>query len=141
MPDWLTPEQRSRNMAAIRSTGTKPEARLGALLRTMFPRRKIVQHPDGFEGKPDYYIPSLKLVVFADGCFWHGCPRHGRVPGDNNDYWAAKLARNRARDRTVSRSLRKKRYVVVRVWEHELKGSGTPAKAKIRRAITRTGNG
>ena len=135
MADWLTAEQRSRNMAAIRSKGTKPEERLGVLLRTMFPRRKIVQHPEA-TGKPDYLVPSLKLMVFADGCYWHGCPQHGRVPEDNRAYWAPKLERNKTRDRRVKRELRKQGWVVVRVWDHDLRGEMTAARGKIKRALT-----
>ena len=68
-------------MAAIRSAGTSPERRLRAALRTMFPRRRIVERPDDLPGRPDFYLPGLKLAIFADGCFWHRCPTHGRVPG------------------------------------------------------------
>jgi len=124
-------------MASIRSTGTSPEGRLGALLRALFPRRKIVAHPPDLPGKPDFLLPSLKLVTFADGCFWHGCPKHGRVPEDNRDYWGPKLERNRARDRRVARELRASGYLVIRIWDHELKNGMGPARNKIRRAITR----
>ena len=122
-------------MAAIRSKGTKPEERLGVLLQSMFPRRKIVRHPEA-TGKPDYSIPSLHLMVFADGCYWHGCPKHGRVPEDNRDYWEPKLERNKERDRQVKRQLQKQGWTVVRVWDHDLKGEMTSAAGKIRRALT-----
>lgn len=120
MADWLTSEQRSRNMSAIRSSGTEPERRLLSAIHEAFPRRKIVERPN-LPGKPDYFLPGLKLAVFADGCFWHGCPKHGRYPGDNADYWRPKLARNAARDRRVTRELRRRGIIVVRVWEHDLK--------------------
>jgi len=122
-------------MAAIRSKGTKPEERLGALLHAMFPRRKIVRHPEA-TGKPDYSIPSLRLMVFADGCYWHGCPEHGRVPEDNRDYWGPKLERNKTRDRHVKRDLQKHGWTVVRVWDHDLKGEMGSAAGKIKRALT-----
>ena len=135
MADWLTVEQRSRNMAAIRSSGTKPEAKLGLLLRAMFPRRKIADHP-ALVGKPDYSLPGLRLVVFADGCFWHGCRTHGRIPEDNRDYWEPKIKRNQARGRRVVRELRQQGFTVVRVWDHELKDAMAPARRKIRRALS-----
>ncbi|MGH9198925.1 MAG: very short patch repair endonuclease [Acidimicrobiia bacterium] len=140
MADWLTKQQRSFNMSSIRSRGTKPELLLGVLLRDMFPRRKIVSHPESLIGKPDYLLPGLKLVTFADGCFWHGCPRHGREPEDNSDYWGPKLERNRKRDRTVARQLRASGFVVVRIWDHELRGSMAAARAKIRRALKTAGS-
>jgi DNA mismatch endonuclease (patch repair protein) len=139
MADWLTQEQRSFNMASIRSKGTKPEERLGALLREMFPRHKLVAHPGDLVGKPDYILPGLSLVVFADGCFWHGCPKHGRNPEDNSDYWGPKLQRNKARDRRVARDLRASGYVVVRVWDHELRGQMSEARTKVRRALRKAG--
>ena len=139
MADWLTREQRSFNMASIRSQGTKPEERLGTLLREMFPRHKLVAQPSELLGKPDYLLPGLRLVLFADGCFWHSCPRHGRNPEDNSDYWGPKLQRNKARDRRVARELRTSGYVVVRVWDHELRGQMTEARTKVRRALRKAG--
>ncbi len=107
MPDWLTAEQRSRNMAAIRPSGTSPEARLSAALKLTFSRRKIVERALELPGKPDFYFPGFRLAIFADGCFWHGCPEHGRMPDDNRSYWEPKLARNQARDREADGALRK----------------------------------
>lgn len=136
MPDWLTKEQRSRNMSAIRSGGTRPERMLGELLRETFPRRKIVERSADLPGKPDFYLPGLRLAIFADGCFWHGCPAHGRTPGDNATYWGPKLARNKQRDRDATRRLRQSGIAAVRVWEHDLKGDGAAARRRLRRAAT-----
>lgn len=122
-------------MASIRSSGTKPEHQLAGLLRSMFPRRKIVEHPEGFPGRPDFLIPSFSMLIFVDGCFWHGCRKHGRIPEDNRDYWGPKLDRNRNRDRRIARQLRSHGYLVVRVWDHDLKPDPSPAQAKIRRAL------
>lgn len=133
MPDWLTKEQRSRNMSAIRSGGTKPERVLGELLRQTYPRRKIVERPTHLPGKPDYFLPGLRLAVFADGCFWHGCPVHGRQPDDNAAYWGPKLARNKARDRQATSELRRIGVGSVRIWEHDLKGDAAAARRKLRR--------
>lgn len=126
-------------MAAIRSTGTKPEERLGVLLKLAYPRRKLVRQPEGLEGKPDYLIPSLNLVLFADGCYWHGCPQHGRVPEDNRKYWEAKFDRNKRRDRQVTRRLRHEGYVVLRLWDHDLKGTAASAVRKLKRKVTQHG--
>jgi DNA mismatch endonuclease (patch repair protein) len=63
----------------------------------------------------------LKVVVFVDGCFWHGCPRHSRTPATNPVFWRTKIDRNRARDREVNRELRGRGWKVVRIWHHELK--------------------
>jgi DNA mismatch endonuclease (patch repair protein) len=134
--DWLTPEQRQRNMSSIRSTNTAPERRLEKLLVDMFKEQpQLIQHPPELMGRPDWILPEYSLVLFADGCFWHGCPKHGRIPEDNGDYWGPKIARNRQRDRRVSRELRSQGFIVVRVWDHELRGRMNEARTKIRRAL------
>jgi DNA mismatch endonuclease (patch repair protein) len=71
-------------------------------------------------GKPDFVFRALRLAVFVDGCFWHGCPKHGTRPANNARFWREKIARNQARDAEVNRALRKKGWRVLRVWEHEL---------------------
>jgi DNA mismatch endonuclease (patch repair protein) len=109
-------------MSAIRSSGTTPERNLEAIARASLPRRKFLLHPKSLPGSPDVYIPSLKLVIFADGCFWHSCPRHGNVPLSRQEYWVPKLAATVARDRSASRKLRRRGISVWHVWEHDLKG-------------------
>ena len=71
-------------------------------------------------GKPDFVFRRERLVVFVDGCFWHGCGKHGRQPTSNSEYWFAKLSRNRRRDKSVNRELRKGGWKVLRLWEHDL---------------------
>lgn len=77
-------------------------------------------------GKPDFIFPKLKLAVFVDGCFWHGCPKHATWPKSRAAFWAAKLTGNKARDRRVNRELRKRGWKVLRIWEHELKRRNEP---------------
>ncbi len=72
-------------------------------------------------GKPDFVFPKLKTAVFVDGCFWHGCPKHGTKPKTRASFWLAKINGNKARDRKVNRLLKTKGWKVVRVWEHELR--------------------
>jgi DNA mismatch endonuclease, patch repair protein len=72
----------------------------------------------------------------VDGCFWHGCPRHGTLPAGNRAFWKAKLSRNAARDREVSRTLKKDGWRVVRVWECALSRKRCAATlARIARAL------
>ena len=72
-------------------------------------------------GRPDFVFPERRIAVFVDGCFWHGCPYHGAVPLTNRDFWIAKLARNRKRDRLVDRTLKAKGWIPLRIWQHELR--------------------
>ena len=77
-----------------------------------------------------------RLAVFVDGCFWHGCPLHATQPKQNAQFWREKIARNRARDRLVTRTLRTLGWRVLRIWEHELKPKNEPRLlARLRRAL------
>jgi DNA mismatch endonuclease (patch repair protein) len=121
MADVYTPEKRSRIMAAIRSSGTAPEEHLYSIVRGALGRRwRIDRNVRALPGQPDIVIPSLRLAIFLDGCFYHCCPRHGRIPKSNRAYWAPKLARNVCRDRANSRALRRIGFGVWRIWEHAL---------------------
>jgi len=133
MADRLTREQRSFNMSRIRSSGTAPERRLLELLRSLFPGEEIAERP-AMPGRPDFFLPRLGIAFFADGCFWHGCPAHFRMPGSNRSYWEEKIRRNRSRDRAADRALRAMGARPVRVWEHELAKGGAAARKKVRRA-------
>lgn len=119
MADVFTKKRRSRVMAAIRSKGNKTtEIKLASILRAN--GIKGWRRHQALPGNPDFVFRRERVALFVDGCFWHGCPKHGRTPDSNQDYWHAKLARNRARDLKVSRELRKSRWRVLRVWEHAL---------------------
>src|SRR5690348_2387578 len=111
-------------MSRIKSSGTSPEERLFGVLSEILGRvRTIKRNVRSLPGQPDFLVPSLKLAIFVDGCFYHGCPKHGHSPKSNRHYWIPKLARNLARDRATRRALRKMDFAVWRVWEHSLKGA------------------
>ncbi|MGH9756940.1 MAG: very short patch repair endonuclease [Candidatus Acidiferrales bacterium] len=119
MADWLSREQRSRNMASIRSKGNATTERI--FLR-LLRKAKIAgwrRHAD-LPGKPDFAFHSQKVAIFVDGCFWHGCPRCYRAPKDNRSYWRTKIIANRLRDRKAARLLRATGWRVLRIWEHSL---------------------
>ena len=77
-----------------------------------------------------------RLAVFVDGCFWPGCPLHATQPKQNAQFWREKIARNRARDRLVTRTLRTMGWRVLRIWQHELSRPNAPRLlARLRRAL------
>jgi len=68
----------------------------------------------------DIVFPRIKVAVFVDGCFWHGCPEHGkRAFAVNGWYWPAKIERNQRRDRDTDARLRAASWTVLRFWEHD----------------------
>jgi DNA mismatch endonuclease, patch repair protein len=117
--DSVSRKKRSQIMAAVRSTGNKAtEAVLITFLRKHGLngwRRKVRLH-----GNPDFVFPKQRTAIFVDGCFWHGCARHCRMPKGNSAYWKPKIFGNKRRDRSVTRDLRRAGWRVLRVWEHEL---------------------
>ncbi len=121
MTDTFSRVERSRVMSLIRGQGTRPEVALGLLVRRVLEGYEVEERPASVPGKPDYVLPELQLAVFADGCFFHGCPKHLRMPSDHRDYWTGKIRRNVERDRRVNRDLRRQGFSVMRVWEHDLK--------------------
>jgi DNA mismatch endonuclease, patch repair protein len=127
MTDRHTPEQRSANMARIRSSGTAPEERLYQSVRIALGYRwRIDRNVRAMPGCPDVVIPSLRLAIFADGCFFHGCPDHYNVPLSNVGYWKPKIAGNIARDKARQASLESNGWSVWRIWEHELTKNALP---------------
>jgi DNA mismatch endonuclease, patch repair protein len=117
--DVHTPEQRSRNMAAIRSKNTKPEMIVRRLLCEMGLRYRL--HRTDLPGKPDIVMPGRKVAIFVHGCFFHmhKC-RYGRVvPATNAEFWQTKRSGNAARDRRNALQLRKFGWTVLTVWECE----------------------
>jgi DNA mismatch endonuclease (patch repair protein) len=120
MADKLTQAERSALMGKVRSTGNRStEGRVEAALNNAG-IEGWEKHPP-IEGKPDFFFPIQSVLLFVDGCYWHGCPLHVRYPADNADYWRKKILRNQQRDTHVRRKLRQQGYHVMRVWEHELK--------------------
>lgn len=106
-------------MAAVRSTGNKlTETKLISIFRRHGIKGWRRHLP--LKGRPDFTFPSQRLIVFVDGCFWHGCPKHLRMPTNNRSYWKKKIAGNMARDRSNTTQLRMSGWKVIRVWEHEL---------------------
>ncbi|USG67346.1 very short patch repair endonuclease [Brevibacillus ruminantium] len=119
MTDMFTKEQRSKNMKAIRSTGSALENKVTKeLWRRGFRFRKNVRK---LMGNPDIAIQKHKIVIFLDSCFWHSCPIHGNMPTTNVGYWEKKLKRNMDRDIEVKEYYSNKGWKILRIWEHEVK--------------------
>lgn len=125
MPDRFSKEQRSNVMRKVKAQGNRStEYKVEATLHQRGVQDWLKQ-PKDIVGNPDFIFPRHKLLLFVDGCFWHGCPMCNRpLPANNADYWRRKIDNNRRRDNRTRRALRREGYHVMRIWEHELKHEG-----------------
>ena len=133
MSDIWSKQKRSEVMSLIRSRGNKAtELRLIEIFReygiTGWRRNQKLT------GKPDFTFRRERVVVFVDGCFWHGCPKCYKRPKSNRKFWDEKIAANRKRDRLVNSELRGLGWKVVRAWQHQLAKAGSVA-GRVRRAL------
>ena len=136
--DRLTAQQRSKNMAAIRSKDTKPEMIVRKGLWRMGFRYRLNHRR--LPGHPDLVLRKYRTCIFVNGCFWHGhkvteSPVQDsglkvqgseccKIPKTNRDFWVAKIRRNKERDKEEQRQLAKIGWHCITVWECEL----TPKK-------------
>ena len=119
--DDLTPEQRKKNMRAIRSKDTTIEL---ALRKALWQRGiRYRKNYKGLIGKPDIVITKYRIAVFCDSDFWHGYDwenRKARIKSNQN-YWIPKIERNMKRDREVTEVLVEQGWIVLRFWEHTIR--------------------
>ncbi|MFJ4581406.1 very short patch repair endonuclease [Streptomyces echinatus] len=117
---WASNEQVRAIMRGNRSRDTLPELALRRAIHSRGLRYRVCARPlPGLRRTADLIFTRVKVAVFLDGCFWHGCPMHHKGTSRNSEYWAAKIHRNKARDEDTDRLLNEAGWVVVRVWEHE----------------------
>lgn len=135
MVDRISREQRSRNMAAIRSSGNVTTEL--ALIK-LFRKAGIKgwrRHQKIFGIRPDFIFPNQRIAVFVHGCFWHGCRWHGDIPVSNRKFWKNKISGNKKRDRIVSQKLNYAGWRVLCFWEHEVKKKPQAVIAKIIKSL------
>ena len=113
-------EAARNRMKAARQRDTAAEMAMRSALHRRGLRYRIDVSPlRGIQGRADVVFRSVKVAVFVDGCFWHGCPIHGTWPKANAEFWRKKIERNKERDADTDRRLREASWAVIRVWEHE----------------------
>lgn len=131
-PDKLTISKRSSLMSKIRSKNTKFEVDFIRQLRKET-RIKFRTHVRKIKGNPDIVFPKQKICVFLDSDFWHGWQYPHWKHLLKNNFWRNKILSNRRRDRKVSVCLRRRRWKVIRIWEHEIKNNLDKAMERIKK--------
>lgn len=119
--DTLTPSERSRRMARVKSKGTRPEMVVRRLLFSLGYRYRL--HDRSLPGSPDIVFKRKKKAIFVHGCFWHrhdGCAL-ARLPKSRLDFWIPKLEGNRERDARKLLQLKSLGWDAFVIWECELK--------------------
>lgn len=107
-------------MKRFRSRETAPEIEVRKVLHAMGLRYRLHRKVPGRPRRTvDIAFPREEVAVFIDGCFWHGCPDHGKRPTTNAEWWNWKIDTTIARDRDTETALMEAGWTVVRCWEHE----------------------
>lgn len=110
---------RSR-MSRQRRRDTQPELLVRRILHARGVRYRVDGNPESdLRCKADILWRQVRMAVFIDGCFWHGCPEHATRPKANEQWWADKLNGNIRRDRRMDAELTARGWKVLRFWEHE----------------------
>lgn len=135
MADNLTPEQRRKNMQAIKCRDTSIEL---ALRKALW--KKGIRYRKNYKlliGKPDIVITKYKIAVFCDSDYWHGYDweNRSRRIKSNRDYWIPKIKRNMERDKEVTESLERDGWLVLRFWEWQIRRQLDECVAEILSAV------
>ncbi len=108
--------KRSEIMSKVKSKGNKStELKLISFFKTnnITGWRRNIK----LNGKPDFVFKKKRIIIFVDGCFWHGHTCRNTKPKQNANYWNEKIKRNKKRDRDVTKELKNKKWIVIRIWE------------------------
>jgi DNA mismatch endonuclease (patch repair protein) len=117
---WASSPATRKSMQGNRRRDTAPEWQVRRLLHRRGLRYRVDQPlPFDKRRRADLTFSRARVVVFIDGCFWHGCPEHFVAPKSHPEYWEPKIAANRARDAETTRRLSDEGWTVLRFWEHE----------------------
>jgi DNA mismatch endonuclease (patch repair protein) len=130
MADTFSKEERSKIMRQVKSSRNKSTE---IVLTNFFRENQILGWRRNYKltGKPDFAFLNKHIVVFVDGCFWHGHNCRNTKPSSNKEYWTNKIRRNKQRDKEVTQILTGKGWTVCRIWECDLKKSNKLQKLKL----------
>lgn len=117
---WASSEANRRSMLGNRSRDTSPELALRSLVHAAGLRYRVAAKPlPKMRRTADLVFRPVRVAVFIDGCFWHGCPEHFVPPKTNPSYWESKIGGNVTRDRNTDERLMDDGWLVLRFWEHQ----------------------
>jgi len=122
-------------MLANRSRDTSPELAVRRDVHARGLRYRVCERPiPALRRTADLVFRRVRVAVFIDGCFWHGCPEHSVAPRAHADYWLLKLQRTRQRDAEIDGVLTAAGWTSIRIWEHEDPGTASDKICSVVRA-------
>jgi DNA mismatch endonuclease (patch repair protein) len=117
---WASSDASRKTMQGNRGRDTKAELAVRRLVHAAGLRYRVNARPEpDLRRTADLLFTRVRVAVFIDGCYWHGCPEHFSMPATNFEYWSGKIGRNRARDLETTALLEARGWLVLRFWEHE----------------------
>ena len=132
-------ERTSKVMQSNKAKNTGPELRFRRALREAGLSGYRL-HWSQATGRPDISYPGKKIAIFVNGCFWHGCERcRMPIPKSHNDFWRAKLERNKKRDIEKTKALISDGWTVLTIWECEMERDINSCIDRVRRVVGGTG--
>lgn len=132
MADVLTAQQRKCCMSNVKNKDTDIEI---AFRRALWSEGLRFRLNFKVMGKPDIVFISKKIAIFVDGCYWHGCPVHGKIPKTNEIFWREKISKTVARDASVNQALVSSGWHVLRFWQHEIKHDLIGCVQRVKQAL------
>lgn len=132
MADTVSRTERSEIMRRIKSRNTSLEVKVRSALHRSGLRFRLGYR---LPRKPDIVFVRARVAVFLDSCFWHGCPKHLRVPKSNRGYWVSKIRRNVDRDAGTKVIYSRLGWKLLRFWEHDLTRNPDRCVARIKRVL------
>lgn len=128
MPDIMSVEKRSNLMSRIKGKNTTPERYIACLLTAG--GLQFEQHCRDLAGTPDFVLRQASTAVFVDGDFWHGW-RFPIWKHRLSEPWRQRIEKNRLRDTSNRRKLRRRGWKVIRLWEHQVEADAVDCVARI----------
>jgi DNA mismatch endonuclease (patch repair protein) len=117
---WASSTSTRASMQGNRCRDTIPELALRRAVHRLGLRFRVAVRPvAGVRRTADFVFSKVRVAVFLDGCYWHGCMEHFQPPHTNTEFWSSKIEGNRLRDRETDALLEENGWAVIRIWEHE----------------------
>ncbi|WBB96402.1 very short patch repair endonuclease [Solwaraspora sp. WMMA2059] len=136
---WASSPAVRASMQANKGRDTRPELKVRSLLHKAGLRYRVNFRPiPAVRRTADIAFPRVRVAVFVDGCFWHGCPDHHRASQTNAQFWRDKIEGNRVRDRKTDRVLAEAGWTVIRIWEHEDLAAAAERVVEVTRQLATT---